>query len=1168
MKQRQKGWIIFLIAILVTAALPAFGTTKGTTAHAAALPYATQAEAAVNHLLILLSDGTVQAMGDNDLGQLGNGKEDDELDRPVQVLTALETPLTNIKAIAAGEDYSLAVDTSGQVWFWGYNHVTEDSELYAVLVSGFGGKTVTAIAAGVTHNLALTNDGQVWAWGENDFGQLAAGYRNSTANDVPSPVKTDDGSGNEIALSHIKEIAAGAGYSMALDQNGRIWGWGLNMSGVIGFGDIDFERIAEEITEDSEGAINVDPNIFVPGSPSNYFAILQYILNSEQYVDEMIVTLAKPVTRGSDRFKHIAAGGMNSLAIHRDGSVRFWGMVFDIEHGHLKLHDGERLSFGSGGQSAADIFAGVSSINGSFIASSYIRLTDGTNWCIGSFCPSGKTAYTPEKVTELTGFRSISLSDSYALGVKEDATVWMWAMLPNLSNAQYTPVLSTISDAERALAGNEQSIVIKKDGTVWEWGKHNSKTPKQVMQEDEATPFTNVVQLSRNANGQHTLALKNDGMVYSWGKGSFGQLGHGNTQDADLPKQVVNDNNGRLFANMKAVAAGDSHSLALGIDGGVWGWGSGLNGELAETHSSVHPEQIIPADLNNPFVAIEAGKGFSSAIKQDGTVWSWGSNYHGQLGNLESSQNKVPQQVVTLDSDNTPVPLEGIVAIAAGESFTLALQEIGGQTTVWAWGDNRDGQLGAGKEDQSVKYAVQVIKEDETPLQDIKAIAAGAYHAMAVDGNGKVWVWGDNYTGQLGVGERVFNSAKAIELQGVSNAAAVSAGYNHSFVLDQSGKLWAFGEDEDGQLGIISPPKTLKLHPLTFFPARPTDPKPEQPGGNWMPSFVDWNALISTTDGKLSLPAGRAGETRLGDRIKLSVPAGATTESMIITVVEVLDTAGLIQQGEVLLSSVFDLRKDVSGNFKKPVTITMKFDAAKLQSGQHPSIFYYDETAKVWVEIGGQVSGDMITVEVDYLRKFAVFAVNDKADETNETLPAVEVDVHADVVGHWAEAAVKQAVAAGFVNGYPDGTFKPNGTITRAEFAVMLMKALKSGTDSAELDFADTVPAWAQHSVAQAVEAEIIRGYEDGTFRGGASISRAELAVIIARASGVDLAASASTGFADEQHIPAWAMSAVAAVKQLGIVNGRSGGRYAPNETATRAEAVTMIVKLLALEGK
>ncbi|WP_461671162.1 S-layer homology domain-containing protein, partial [Mycobacterium tuberculosis] len=181
--------------------------------------------------------------------------------------------------------------------------------------------------------------------------------------------------------------------------------------------------------------------------------------------------------------------------------------------------------------------------------------------------------------------------------------------------------------------------------------------------------------------------------------------------------------------------------------------------------------------------------------------------------------------------------------------------------------------------------------------------------------------------------------------------------------------------------------------------------------------------------------------------------------------------------------------------------------------------------------------------------------------------PAVALS---DIKYHWAAQQIEKAVQRQIVKGYPDGTFKPDAAASRAEFIVMLMNAMKLGTEGAALGFTDSgqIGDWARQAVARAVEAEIINGYEDGSFRPGARITRAEVVVMIGRALGLSPAAGDSTGFADEDDIPQWARGIVAIAHDLGIVNGRGNNRFNPNEQATRAEVITILLRILEIQER
>lgn len=328
------------------------------------------------------------------------------------------------------------------------------------------------------------------------------------------------------------------------------------------------------------------------------------------------------------------------------------------------------------------------------------------------------------------------------------------------------------------------------------------------------------------------------------------------------------------------------------------------------------------------------------------------------------------------------------------------------------------------------------------------------------------------------------------------------------------------------------------------------------------------SAPASSTDGTLTLPVGKSGEVSLEDAVKIVIPADASDKELQLAITEVSDSQKLITSKDVLASPVFEILKNFSENFSKEITLTFAFDPSRLTNGQKPSVFYYDETKQAWVEIGGEVTGNYISVNVNHFTKFAVFGIGQKPD--SEAGTKQQPVSFSDISGHWAEASIKKAVSAGMVSGYPDGTFQPDRTVTRAEFAVMLLNALQLHGDGAPLTFTDkaNIGAWAQKSVAQAVEAGIISGYEDGSFGPDREITRSEMAMMAAKALGESGLTETATGFADDKDIPAWAKGSVAAMKKLGFIEGKDGNQFAPGNKTTRAEAVTVLLKLTAQQGK
>ncbi len=197
-------------------------------------------------------------------------------------------------------------------------------------------------------------------------------------------------------------------------------------------------------------------------------------------------------------------------------------------------------------------------------------------------------------------------------------------------------------------------------------------------------------------------------------------------------------------------------------------------------------------------------------------------------------------------------------------------------------------------------------------------------------------------------------------------------------------------------------------------------------------------------------------------------------------------------------------------------------------------------------------------------RKDEVAEPNAPGDEPRP-IPEHPAPILSDINSHWASGFIREAVTRGLVQGYTDATFRPDQSMTRAEFAVVLAKALRLQGKGAALPFLDqdAIGVWAKLPIVLAVEAGLLSGYEDNRFRPNQPITRAEIAVIIARGLGLDIGSYATTAFADDDDIPAWAKGAAEALRRMGLLAGRDGARFVPNDVATRAEAVVLLLRML-----
>ncbi|NQX61313.1 cadherin-like beta sandwich domain-containing protein [Paenibacillus qinlingensis] len=188
---------------------------------------------------------------------------------------------------------------------------------------------------------------------------------------------------------------------------------------------------------------------------------------------------------------------------------------------------------------------------------------------------------------------------------------------------------------------------------------------------------------------------------------------------------------------------------------------------------------------------------------------------------------------------------------------------------------------------------------------------------------------------------------------------------------------------------------------------------------------------------------------------------------------------------------------------------------------------------------------------------------------TTEALPVQPAGLN-DIAGNWAEAEIRRAVAQGWVAGYPDGSFHPEREVTRAEFVQLLAKSLgwkqpEAGSLPGYADV-DDIGLWARPAISMALQLGIINGYEDGSFRPNRSLTRAEMTMLIVRSLGLTVEMNQSTSFADNSSIPSWALAYIAEAAKQGLVNGLDNNLFGPNSTATRAQAVVILTRLMARE--
>ncbi len=335
------------------------------------------------------------------------------------------------------------------------------------------------------------------------------------------------------------------------------------------------------------------------------------------------------------------------------------------------------------------------------------------------------------------------------------------------------------SPAVKVAMGDNHGVWLKADGTVWVWG--GNRCGQLGIAGDDAYEAVQVPELSGMrdvaAGDCFTAAVQNNGTLWIWGENGYGESGIGATQASSKPVRIDS------LTGVISVSASGRNILARRSDGTVWEWGDRPEGRPSST-----PKQV---ENFTGVVAIAASQRHSVALKSDGTVWVWGDHGASVLDNATNGLALIPKQVGGLSE---------VTAIAAGYKLTVALKKDG---TVWTVGYGAAGGLGNGSTEDSTKPAMV------SGLTGVKAVAAGYMHSVALKGDGTVWSWGYNHEHQLGnLHVTAEQSAKPVRSGTLSGVVAITAAASHSAAIDSEGIAWAWGQNDDGALGIDE--ETLK----------------------------------------------------------------------------------------------------------------------------------------------------------------------------------------------------------------------------------------------------------------------------------------------------------------------------------------------------------------------
>lgn len=754
--------------------------------------------------LAIASTGALYSWGDNGYGQMGTNTNTSSLywnfvggrppgDGSANASFAIRSD-GRLAAMPGNNPYGeLGINSAGSLGAFAY----------------VGNSSWTFVDSGFNYTLAISSNKKLFAWGRNSYGNLG----DSTTIDKSSPVQI--GTGNWV------KCKTGVTGSWGIAEDGTLWGWGYNIQGQIASktmpSPLSWRSISAGVSHTL--AIKSDYSLAAWGNGA------QGALGNGASGAGVYESI--PVTVGSSSWSMVLAGNEYSFGITIDGRLFAWGLNSDGVFGN----NGTTVGIGSVATSPIQI-PGTSSwsmlattdTNSMYGLTSDKRLFTwglnsvgqlGLNDTVNRSSPvqigtsswltvGAGTFHAHAIRTDYALFAIGGLNSTYQLGLQDNINrsspvqvgTSSWSMVTGgySHTVALTPAkelygwgsnqlnqlgpISTRNTSWKSMAASSSAVAfigLRQDGKIFTWGNGNINGDNTITARASPIQLGNdswvVVAAGGLTTANRAAAIKTDGTLWAWGNGVSGILGDGTTVSKSSPVQVAGG------GSWSFVSVGVSHMHAIKADGTLWGWGLNTNGALGigTTVPRSSPVQVGTSSWITLTSSPQSAQ-MTWAIRQDYTLWGWGFNSSGQLG-----QNN-------LINASSPVQITGGGSwskISAGATHTMGIMT---NSTMWGWGRNSEGQLGVGD-----------IINRSAPVQipgSWLAVSAGNQHTIGVKVDGTIWGWGNNGTIQLGDGTTIYKSSP-VQLRSFPTLPVnnISTFFNNSVVVYNQGFMWHAGAD-------------------------------------------------------------------------------------------------------------------------------------------------------------------------------------------------------------------------------------------------------------------------------------------------------------------------------------------------------------------------------------
>jgi len=776
-----------------------------------------------------VANGTVYCWGTSSHGALGLGSTTQA--RVPTAVTGGDLGTKVVQDVTAGTDFTCAV-ASGKAYCWGLGtngqlgNGGQSSSTTPKAVSSLSG--ITSLSAGGAHACAVAS-GKAYCWGQGTSGQLGDGGTNQK--ESPDAVRTD----GVLSGRTVASVTAGGSHSCAV-ADGQAFCWGLGASGQLGNGSTTSVNLPAAV--DVSGMLMGRSVAQLAAGTSHTCAIADGkafcwgLGTSGQLGNSATSTSSTPVAVATSTMSGTVvslSGGAATTCAAASGNAYCWGAGTNYGLGNASTSAATAPVLTNGalsGRTVTDVSAGtsfgcaVSTGNPAScwgLGSSYQlgdnassnNSTPGDVVLTGSACPDGsvRTSATTCSLVQGTDYY-YRLGYSIGTWVAPDSD---WAKATTATRSGLNPSATGKTSSSLTLGWDTapEAGQAYPEYTVQRSTSSDGSDPKTLTVTGD-TRYTDVGGLAPtrsfsavSAGESHTCGIIGTDL-YCWGANSNGQLGVGDSNSRTVPTKVAALDD----KSVTAVSAGANHTCAI-ADGKVYCWGQGTSGQLGNgTNNTAYSPVLVSSQSGVTVTAIAAGTNHTCAIA-DGSVFCWGANSHGQLGNNSTNNSNTPVAVST----SGDLGSQTVTAITAGGSHSCA---VGADHRSYCWGYNASGQLGS-----VYTYTTCVLwifcsttsdyRDRPTPTavdtdgamgtRSVATVTAGTSHTCAI-ANGAAYCWGLGTSGQLGNGAMSTTYlSKAVATSTMSSAVtAISAGANSTCAI-AGGAAYCWGVGSSGQLG-------------------------------------------------------------------------------------------------------------------------------------------------------------------------------------------------------------------------------------------------------------------------------------------------------------------------------------------------------------------------------